>query len=165
MEKGCVFDGENPYRACRKRAAVSNDAVASMERAAEQLGISVSSLNQYELGITKSVPVDMVVLMADLYKAPELRNYYCKNECPIGRQLPIATYAEDLQTVTLRLLDCMDEDGIKAIKKKLVSIACDGKITEEEVDEFGAIVDRLEKLMQGISQLRMLAEKYGGSTK
>ena len=50
-----------------------NERLYSREGAAELLGISVSTLADYELGNTKVVPVDKVVLMADLYNAPELK--------------------------------------------------------------------------------------------
>ena len=60
-----------------------NERLYSREGAAELLGISVSTLADYELGNTKVVPVDKVVLMADLYNAPELKTGYCKYECPI----------------------------------------------------------------------------------
>lgn len=73
---------ENIYFRCRKNAAQHNDKLNSREGAAELLGISVSTLANYELGITKVVPVDAVVMMADLYQAPELKAHYCKHTCP-----------------------------------------------------------------------------------
>ena len=76
---------ENPCFRCRKEAAKYNDKLNSREGAAEMLGVSVSSLADYELGITKVIPVDKVVLMAELYNAPELKAWYCTEECPIGR--------------------------------------------------------------------------------
>ena len=75
---------DNMYFVCRKQAAKYNDKLNSRESAAELLGVSTSSLADYELGNTKVVPVDKVVLMADLYNAPELLNKYCQTECPIG---------------------------------------------------------------------------------
>lgn len=78
---------DNIYCRSRKDAARYNDKLNSREGAAELLGVSVSSLADYELGNTKVVPVDKVVLMADLYNAPELKNHYCAHECPI-RELP-----------------------------------------------------------------------------
>ena len=66
------------------------------------LGISVSTLADYELGNTKVVPVDKVVLMADLYNAPELKTGYCKHECPICSYLPVATEAKGLEDVYKR---------------------------------------------------------------
>lgn len=41
------------------------------------------SLKKYELGLTK-VPNTVVALMVDTYNAPELKEWYCSNECPLG---------------------------------------------------------------------------------
>ena len=61
---------ENQCFRCRKEAAKYNDKLGSREGAAELLGISVSSLADYELGNTKVIPVDKVVLMADMHEKP-----------------------------------------------------------------------------------------------
>lgn len=37
------------------------------------------------------MPVDLVDDMAELYGCPELRTNYCKKECPLGRDLDLAT--------------------------------------------------------------------------
>ena len=76
---------ENVYFECRKRAAIHNERLNSRAGAAEILGISESTLAHYELGITKNIPVDVVVMMAEVYNAPELKCIYCKSECPIGK--------------------------------------------------------------------------------
>ena len=76
MESNCTNCNENVYFACRKKAASYNEKLNSRESAAELLGISPSTLANHELGITKSVPVDTVVMMADLYHAPELKNMH-----------------------------------------------------------------------------------------
>ena len=75
MESNCTNCNENVYFACRKKAASYNEKLNSRESAAELLGISPSTLANHELGITKSVPVDTVVMMADLYHAPELKKH------------------------------------------------------------------------------------------
>ena len=160
MENDYKDNTGNVYLRCRKRAAQYNEALSSREKAAELLGISSSSLANYELGITKTVPVDMVVMMADLYKAPELRNMYCKQECPIGRMLPMATESKGLESITLKILKSLDEDEIKAMKKSLVDIAEDGEITEDEQEDFNSILERLDQIAKEISELRILAEKY-----
>lgn len=94
MGRGSTKGNENVYFVARKRAAMYNERLYSREGAAELLGISVSTLADYELGNTKVVPVDKVVLMADLYNAPELKTGYCKHECPICSYLPVATEAK-----------------------------------------------------------------------
>ena len=102
MGRGSTKGNENVYFVARKRAAMYNERLYSREGAAELLGISVSTLADYELGNTKVVPVDKVVLMADLYNAPELKTGYCKHECPICSYLPVATEAKGLEGITLR---------------------------------------------------------------
>nr|DAJ29314.1 MAG TPA: centromere-binding protein [Caudoviricetes sp.] len=72
MEFDCTKEGKNIYFACREKAAKYNDLLNSRERAAELLGISTSTLANHELGVTKNVPPDTVVMMSDLYKT---RNY------------------------------------------------------------------------------------------
>lgn len=160
MEISCTKCNENIYFACRKEAALYNDKLSSREGAAELLGISQSTLANHELGITKNVPVDTVVMMAELYRAPQLKNLYCKNECPIGKQLPVATEIDSLAGVTVRLLNNLDDGEIQGMKKQLISIAADGKIDASEKAEFEAIMDNLDTLAKTISELRMLAEKY-----
>lgn len=53
MGRDAIKAGENPCFQCRKEAAKYNDKLNSREGAAEMLGVSVSSLADYELGITK----------------------------------------------------------------------------------------------------------------
>lgn len=77
MEKECMNCGGSIYFQCRKEAAKYNDRLSSREGASEMLNVSVSSLSNYELGLTP-VPTDVVVRMADLYGAPELEACYCK---------------------------------------------------------------------------------------
>ena len=55
----------NPWYQARKKAAEYDDRLCSRESAAEQLGMSVSSLADAELGNTKFMPVDKAVLMAE----------------------------------------------------------------------------------------------------
>lgn len=86
MGKEPLKENTNVYFQARKRAAMSNDRLFSRENAAELLGISPYTLADYELGNTKVVPVDKVVLMADLYNAPELITGYCKYQCPMEKK-------------------------------------------------------------------------------
>ena len=97
MGKEPLKENTNVYFQARKRAAMSNDRLFSRENAAELLGISPYTLADYELGNTKVVPVDKVVLMADLYNAPELITGYCKYQCPIHGFMPLATEEKNLQ--------------------------------------------------------------------
>lgn len=66
MGKGPMNENNNVYFKSRKKAASYNERLYSREGAAELLGISVSTLADYELGNTKVVPVDKVILMAEM---------------------------------------------------------------------------------------------------
>ncbi len=162
MDNECTIEHDNIYFRCRKEAATHNQKLSSREGAAELLGISVSSLQKYELGVTKTVPVDMVVLMADLYNAPELRSLYCKGECPIGRAMNIATEIKSVESVAIRLIKKLSMREVEDIKEKLLDIADDGAIGKEKQEELQDIMERLSSLQQSISELMLLGEKYKG---
>lgn len=160
MGRGPTKSNENVYFVARKKAAMYNERLYSREGAAELLGISVSTLADYELGNTKVVPVDKVVLMADLYNAPELKTGYCKHECPICSYLPVATEAKDLEGIALRLMKRLDCDELNRIKKELVDITEDGIIDETEKPELKKILAFLDEVAESISELKIVGEKF-----
>lgn len=165
MESNYRISSENIYFACRKTAAKTNERLSSRENAAEMLGVSVSTLANYELGITKSVPVEMVVLMADLYNAPELKYMYCQNECPIGVCHPYSGKEKTLESMVIRLVNSFDEDSICEIKKELLKIAEDGEVTDDEAESFQHIVDEMSKMQEAITSIRVLQERLLGGKK
>ncbi len=57
----------NVWYEARMKAAKYNSKLYSREGAAECLGMSPSSVADAELGLTKFMPVDKAVLMADCY--------------------------------------------------------------------------------------------------
>ena len=130
MGKGPINENNNVYFKARKKAAAYNERLYSREGAAELLGISVSTLADYELGNTKVVPVDKVVLMADLYNSPELITGYCMRECPVHGFLPLATEEKSIQGIALRLLKRFNENELEHMKEDLIDITEDGLIRE-----------------------------------
>lgn len=160
MGKGPINENNNVYFRARKRAALYNERLYSREGASELLGVSVSTLADYELGNTKVVPVDKVVLMADLYNAPELITGYCVNECPVHGFLPLATEEKSIQGIALRLLKGFNEDELKAMKKDLIEITEDGNISPEEIPKLKSILEKLDSMAEVISEMKIAGEKY-----
>lgn len=160
MGRGPVKDNQNVYFRARKRAALGDERLYVRERAAEMLGISAYTLADYELGNVKVVPIDKVVLMADLYGAPELITGYCKHECPVHGFLPLATEVKGIQGITLRLLKGLNEDDLRQMKETLIDITEDGDISRDEVDSMRKIVKNLEGIAEVISEMKLVAEKY-----
>ena len=147
MEKECMNCGGSIYFQCRKEAAKYNDRLSSREGASEMLNVSVSSLSNYELGLTP-VPTDVVVRMADLYGAPELEACYCKNDCPIGKRQNIATKIRGIEQITCSLLNQADDDG---------------KLDHGEEEELKKIVACLSDFADDVMELRMYLKKHGGT--
>ena len=159
MGKDCTKTNENIYFKCRKEAALYDERLRSRESAADLLGVSPSSLADYELGNTKVVPVDKVHLMADVYNAPHLRTMYCKYDCPIGAFLTVATEIMSLDTIVLKLLNGLEEGKLTEVKKQLISIAATGGISPENVHSIDDILMYLERIVEPISALKLLCEK------
>ena len=148
----------NPWYEARINAAKYDDRLKSREGAADLLGMSVSSITDAELSLSKCMPVDKAVLMADLYKAPNLLNYYCLHECPIGRNQPISDQVVSIERVTVRLIKNLRLDQLHDVKDKLVDIAEDGVISEEEKPELREIINYLDGVARTISELRIVGK-------
>ena len=159
MGKDPAKGNDNVYFRARKEAAAYNERLYSREGASELLGISVSTLADYELGNTKVVPVDKVVLMADLYNCPELKYGYCKCECPIGKQMPLATEAKSIEGIALRIIQRFDPDSLKEMKSSLIDIAADGMISDDEKTKLEVILRKLVDMAVVISEMKLVGEK------
>ncbi len=159
MASGCSKGNENIYFRCRKEAVIYDERLSSREGASELLGISVSSLADYELGNTKVVPVDKVELMADLYRSPQLRTIYCKTECPIGKHLPVATEIKSIETVAIRMLNAFDDKKVEEMKRQLLAVASDGNIDAYDLPVLQEIREYLTTLQTIISELHLICDK------
>lgn len=147
---------DNQYCKCRLAAAKFNDKLNSREGAAELLGLSASTLADYELGNTKVVPVDKVNLMADLYNAPELKNWYCSNICPLGEDMPQIELGE-LDRLALKSSAVLKK--VAGIREDLLDITADGVISSEEQSTLENIVNTLKEVSSAAQSLILWAAK------
>jgi transcriptional regulator with XRE-family HTH domain len=151
--------GESQYFKARREASVHNERVSSRERAAELLGISPSTLANYELGITKTVPPDAVVMMADLYKAPELKCYYCANECPVGRGMPIATEISRIELITVKVIKALSTSSIEEAKTKLIELSTERKSAMDSISTVAWLLSYFDGLTEVLAELRLACQK------
>lgn len=148
----------NPWFEARKKASEYDDRLCSREGAAERLGMSVSAVADAELGLSKCMPVDKAVMMADLYNAPHLLNHYCLNECPIGCRLSLSAEVLSIDRVTVKLLKELKVDKLSEIKDTLLDIAEDGKITDDEKPALKGVLDYLDAVARTVSELKTIGE-------
>lgn len=163
MGRGATKAAGNVWYQARMEAAKWNDKLLSRAGAAEALNMSEDAVKDAELGLNKCMPVDKAVLMADLYRKPELRNYYCLHECPIGRTLAISDETPGIERVTVKLLKNLRVEELENVKERLVDIAEDGKITDDEKPDLEEILAYLDRLSRTVSELRIIGEKALGS--
>ncbi|ACD53979.1 hypothetical protein ST12_08450 [Clostridium botulinum] len=153
-------ENENIYRKARTIASEFNEKFKNRDGASEALGVSKDSLINYELGLCKQVPVDVVVRMADAYNAPELMNYYCCNECPIGK-LTISpvdkTNINNIYKLSINIFNLIGEGN--QLRNTLLDIVEDGVIDESEKEDLDKILDNLRKLAGLTNDLIIVTEK------
>lgn len=77
----------NIFYKARCEAATHNEQLSSREGAADYMSIDRGRLYRIESGIAIPYPEE-IRLMADLYNAPELENYFCRTMCPLGCEMP-----------------------------------------------------------------------------
>lgn len=158
MDDRCENTGISIYFQCRILAAKTNENLKSRESAAEYFGVSVSSMSNYERGITIP-PLDLVLMMAEEYNAPQLRNLYCMNQCPLGKGQPISAELKTLEAVTVGIVAKLDQSDVDDMKRQLLDIAEDGKVSSDEEFDFKEVSLALDKLAVAISELRLVKEK------
>ena len=100
---------------------------------------------------------DEIMLMAEKYKSPELCNYYCSNQCPIGRQYVPEIRIQSLSQIVLAMVDSLND--VQDNQKKLIHITSDGIIDDSEIDDFIDIQEKLEKISITVEALQLWSEQ------
>lgn len=148
---------ENVYRAARKRAAEKNPLLKSLDTAQNVLCVDRLRLLKIENGQKAPEPED-IAAMVKAYDAPELRNYYCSKECPLGCSNEPLIY-DDLDKISVRLMSALH--FLEHAEDKIYAVLEDGKVTENEREEFQNILDTLDKISYSASSLQLWAKKNG----
>ena len=129
----------------------------SREKASEILG-SVPPERIEKIESEKSFPhPDEIMAMAEGYKMPDLCNYYCANECPIGKQYVPEIKIKDLSKIVLEMLASLNAMNRK--KERLIEISADGTIDDDEIQDFIKIQEELERISITVETLQLWAEK------
>lgn len=140
MSKQATKAVGNRYYEARMRAAKYNEKLLTRAGAVEYLpGVTEDSLKKYELDINRP-PNIVVALMADAYNEPELRQWYCVNECPLGKDC--REKAEmPAERALIRLQNSVYE--MEQLTRQLSLIMEDGKLDEDERDTIPQLREKL----------------------
>ena len=128
MGRASTKENKNIYQITRESLELSR------EKASELLeNIPPERIEKIEN--EKSMPhPDEVLVMSKGYKKPSLCNYYCSNQCSIGKEYVPQIEVKELSSIVLEMLASLNSVNNK--KDRLIEIAADGKIETDEIDDF-----------------------------
>ena len=142
---------KTPYQVRREELGFSR------EKASELLDtISPERLERIETGKYTAYPWE-VMTMSEKYQDPQLCNYFCANECEIGKHYVPEVRNRELSQIVLEMLASLNT--LKARQERLIEITADGRIEADEVGDFVSIQNELEKISVAVEALQLWAEK------
>ena len=106
----------------------------------------------------KSLPhPDEILTMAECYKAPNLCNYFCSHECPIGQKNVPPIKMKDLSQIVLEMLATLNI--LENDKNRFIEITADGAIDDSEIEDFVSIQAKLNRISMVANTLQLWVEQ------
>ena len=150
MGRKSVKENKNIYQLSREAAQLSREAAGE-----RMVFVSPDRIERIESGRSAPYP-DEVLSMEKCYRAPELSNYFCTHECPIGMKYEPETKLRELPHTAMELLAALG--ALETEKESLIAIAADAQVSEGEREDFGEIVKKLTRLETAIRAMRIWIE-------
>jgi len=151
MGKRSIKENKNIYQISREEAGLTREK-------AEDKMVFVSAERIEKIESEKSLPhPDEILAMAEAYKVPNLCNYFCSHECPIGQKYVPEVEMKDLSQITLETLASLNT--LEKAKSRFIEITVDGKITPDEVADFVKIQSELEKISATVQSLKLWVDQ------
>lgn len=155
MSKIATKAAGNVFYEARFQSVKFNDRLGSREGAAEELGIDRTRLARIELGSMAPYPEE-VLLMSDAYNAPELKNIFCRNMCPLGYDMPELNI-DELDRITVKAMSTLRK--MAETKDILLDITEDGIISEDEKPALEKVIANLNEVAAIAQSLKIWVEK------
>ena len=149
MGKRSVKENKSIYQQSRENAGLSREA------AEELTFVSTDRIERIESGRSAPHP-DEVLAMEQGYEAPQLSNYYCTHECPIGMKYVEKAELKELPQLTVELLSALH--AMELERDQLIDISVDGRVNSFERKEFDMILQKLSALDRAIRGMRIWIE-------
>ena len=151
MARKSTKENKNIYQRTREALDLTREE-------ASDLLVTMSPERIEKIESERSMPhPDEVLLMSDQYKHPSLCNYYCANQCPIGQQYVPEIKVKDLSQIVLETIASLN--AMQRQKERLIEITVDGHISGDELADFVAIQEQLEKISVAVETLQLWCER------
>lgn len=151
MARVSTKENKNIYQTTREGLKLTREAASDLLET-----IAPERIEKIENERTMPHP-DEVLVMAQKYKQPSLCNYYCANQCPIGMEYVPEVKIKDLSAIVIEMLASLN--SVNRIRERLIDIAADGVISDDEVDDFIHIQNELERISITVETLQFWTEK------
>ena len=150
----------NVYCEARLSASSFNDKLSSREGAAEVCGIDRTRLARIELE-TKTPYPEEVILMADSYNAPELINWHCANDCPIGKKTVPKLTLNNADRAVLNFMAAFIKlkDSEREINELVVQAAENETLNGEIMPLLTRTIEKAKEFSVRAQELSLWAEK------
>ena len=136
----------------------TREAMGLTRETASELLESVTPERIEKIENERSLPhPDEVLVMAEKYKKPELCNYYCSRQCPIGQRYVPEIQTKELSQIVLEMLASLN--SMRHRQERLIEITVDGRISDEELEDFFRIQEELERISVTVETLQLWSER------
>lgn len=151
MARVSTKENKNIYQLTRESLKLTRES-------ASELLETISPERIEKIENERSLPYpDEVLTMAEKYRQPNLCNYYCANQCPIGQQYVPEIQIKDLSQIVLEMLASLN--SMHRQKERLIEITADGRISGDELADFIYIQEALERISITVETLQLWSEK------
>lgn len=150
MGKRSTRKNKNIYQLSRENRELTREAAGE-----QMIHISPERIEKIESGKVTPHP-DEVLTMETCYQNPELCNYYCTHECPIGMKYVPEVKLKDLAQITVEMLASLN--AMEKEKNRLIEISVDGRVNDFEREDFDVILEKLNAIDRAIQGLRIWIE-------
>ena len=151
MARASIKANKSMYQTTREELKLTREA-------AGELLESLSPERIEKIENNRALPhPDEVLVMAQKYKQPNLCNYYCANQCPIGQQYVPEIKIKDLSQIVLETIASLN--AMQKKKERLIEITVDGHISGDELADFVYIQEELEKISIAVETLQLWCER------
>ncbi len=149
MPRRSIKENKSVYQIAREECGYTR------EKASEKMNdmISAEKLEKIENGRLQNITPDDVWIMSRCYKKPELCNYYCTHECAIGQKTMPEVKSKEIAQIAVETLNSLNK--LNKAKDRLLEIVEDGKVSEDEIEDFVNIKKTMDRISLSVASLQL----------
>lgn len=149
MPRKSIKENKSAYQLAREECGYTREKASELM---ENL-ISPEKLEKIENGRLQSITPEDVWILSRCYKKPELCNYYCTHECAIGEKTMPEVKSKEIAQIAVETLNSLNK--LNREKDRLLEIVEDGKITEDEIEDFVNIKKTMDRISLSVATLQL----------